>query len=422
MNSTVRQDDGNSRYHFSLLQSPLNGLRVLDFSHALAGPYCSLLLAHYGASVYKVEAPDSGDIGRGWGPPFVGDTAAFFLGLNCGKRSISIDLKNPEGVELCLKMMEKVDVVLENFRPGLFARLGLGYEQARVRNPKLVYCSISGYGQDGPSRDYPAMDLIVQASSGLISITGTMDGEQVRCGHSVADVSAGMFAMIGILMALNSRNQTGMGQFIDVSMFDSMISAMASVFANYLGAGVVPRPWGTAFSTIVPYRTFPTQDRELAIAVASDKLWMIFCETMGHPELIDHPDYSTNALRVKNRGVLEPMLAAIFKQDTAERWFQKLNTAGVPCSPVRTIDEVVNDPQSAVRGMFPQLANVERPLVTGLPVKLSATPGQVRSGPPGIGQHSREILKELLNLNPAKLDELESAGVIRPLLQQTTAS
>ncbi len=405
-----------------MLQPPLTGLRVLDFSHALAGPYCSLLLAHYGASVYKVEAPDSGDIGRGWGPPFVGDTAAFFLGLNCGKRSIAIDLKNPHGLELCLQLIEKVDVVLENFRPGLLARLGLGYEQARARNPKLIYCSISGYGQNGPARDYPAMDLILQASSGLISITGTMQGDQVRCGHSVADVTAGMFALIGILMALNSRNQTGMGQFVDVSMFDSMISAMASVFANYLGAGVVPRPWGTAFSTIVPYRTFPTKDREIAIAVASDKLWTIFCETMGHPEMVDDPDYRTNALRVKNRGVLEPMLAAIFKQDTADHWSRRLNDAGVPCSPVRTIDEVVNDPQSAVRGMFPQLANVERSLVTGLPVKLSATPGQVRSGPPGIGQHSREILKELLNLNSAKLDELESAGVIRPLMQQTTAS
>jgi len=395
---------------------------VLDLSHALAGPYCTLLLSHYGASIYKLEAPDSGDIGRGWGPPFHGETAAFFLGLNCGKRSISIDLKTPEGRELCLQMMEKVDVVLENFRPGTLKRLGLDYQQARSRNPKLVYCSISGYGQDGPARDYPAMDLILQASSGLISITGSMGGEQVRCGHSVADVTAGMFALIGILMALQSRNQTGIGQFVDVSMYDSMISAMASVFANYLGTGVNPRPWGTAFSTIVPYRTFPTKDREIAIAVASDKLWEIFCETMGHPDLIDHPDYRTNALRVKNRGVLEPMIAAIFRQDTAENWFQKLNSGGVPCSPVRTIEEVVNDPQSAVRGMFPQLKDVDKSFVTGLPVKFSATPGQVRSGPPEVGQHSRDILTELLGLSSSKLNELESTGVLRSLARQTTPS
>lgn len=395
---------------------------MLDLSHALAGPYCTLLLSHYGASIYKLEAPDSGDIGRGWGPPFHGETAAFFLGLNCGKRSISIDLKTPEGRELCLQMMEKVDVVLENFRPGTLKRLGLDYQQARSRNPKLVYCSISGYGQDGPARDYPAMDLILQASSGLISITGSMGGEQVRCGHSVADVTAGMFALIGILMALQSRNQTGIGQFVDVSMYDSMISAMASVFANYLGTGVNPRPWGTAFSTIVPYRTFPTKDREIAIAVASDKLWEIFCETMGHPDLIDHPDYRTNALRVKNRGVLEPMIAAIFRQDTAENWFQKLNSGGVPCSPVRTIEEVVNDPQSAVRGMFPQLKDVDKSFVTGLPVKFSATPGQVRSGPPEVGQHSRDILTELLGLSSSKLNELESTGVLRSLARQTTPS
>jgi crotonobetainyl-CoA:carnitine CoA-transferase CaiB-like acyl-CoA transferase len=395
---------------------------VLDLSHALAGPYCTLLLSHYGATIYKLEAPDSGDIGRGWGPPFHGDNATFFLGLNCGKRSSAIDLKTLEGRELCLQMMEKVDIALENFRPGTLKRLGLDYEKAHARNPKLIYCSISGYGQNGPARDYPAMDLILQASSGLISITGAMGGEEVRCGHSVADVTAGMFALIGILMALQSRNQTGMGQFVDVSMYDSMISAMASVFANYLGTGVVPQPWGTAFSTIVPYRTFPTKDREIAIAVASDKLWGIFCETMGHPELIDDPDYRTNALRVKNRGVLEPMIASIFREDTAENWFQKLNSGGVPCSPVRTIEEVVNDPQSAVRGMFPQLKDVERSFVTGLPVKFSATPGQVRSGPPEVGQHSRDILAELLGLSSPKLDELESAGVIHTLAQGTTAS
>lgn len=396
---------------------------MLDFSHALAGPYCTLLLAHYGATVYKLETPEGGDIGRGWGPPFFGDNAAFFLGLNWGKRSASVNLKNPEGLELCLRMMEKMDVVLENFRPGTLQRLGLGYEQARARNPRLIYCSVSGYGQNGPSRDYPAMDLILQASTGLISITGAMNGEQVRCGHSVADVTAGMFALIGILMALRAREQSGLGQYVDVSMFDSMISAMASVFANYLGSGNVPRPLGTTFSTIVPYRTFPTKDRELAMAVGSEKLWATFCQAIQHPELIDHPDYSSNALRVKNRGVLEPMLANIFRQDTADHWFNKLNAAGVPCSPVRTIDEVVNDPQSAVRDMFPQLKDIAgKSLGTGLPVKLSATPGEVRFGPPLLGQHTRDILSELLGLTPAALDQLESAGVIRALASQVTAS
>jgi crotonobetainyl-CoA:carnitine CoA-transferase CaiB-like acyl-CoA transferase len=353
----------------------------------------------------------------------MGENAAFFLGLNCGKRSASVNLKDPDGLELVRRMIEKVDVVLENFRPGTLDRLGLGYQQARARNPRLVYCSISGYGQNGPARDYSAMDLILQASSGLISVTGTMDGEQVRCGHSVADVTAGMFALIGILMALRARDQSGIGQHVDVSMFDSMISAMASNYANYLGSGILPRPLGTAFSTIVPYRTFPTKDREFAIAVGSEKIWVVFCQAMGHPELIQHPDYCTNALRVKNRGVLEPMLIEIFRTDTADNWFKKLNTAGVPCSPVRTMEEVVRDPQSAIREMFPKVENFPgQPVATGVPVKFSATPGQVRSASPMLGQHTREILSELLALSPAKLDELESAGVIRSETSEVTAS
>ena len=396
------------------MPQPLSGLRVLDFSHALAGPYCTLLLADYGASIYKIEPAEGGDIGRGWAPPFTGDQASYFLGLNSGKFGVSINLKTREGVELCLRLMERVDVVLENYRPGTMQRLGLGYATARARNPKLIYCSISGYGQNGPSRDESAMDLILQASSGLISVTGTMEGDQVRCGHSVADITSGMFALIGILMALRSRDQSGKGQFVDISMFDSMISAMTSNFANYIGSGVLPRPMGTAFSTIVPYRTFPTRDREIAIAVGSEKLWATFCEAIGHAELIDHPDYANNAVRVKNRDVLEPMISAIFQQDSSDHWYRKFAAAGFPCSPVLTIEEVVNHPQSAVRGMFPVVEHptAGRVKVTGPPVKFSETPGEVRSAAPLLGQHTREALADLLKLSGAELDRLESAGVI----------
>lgn len=403
-----------SGYHSQKMHQPLSGVRVLDFSHALAGPYCTLLLADYGATVYKVEPADGGDIGRGWAPPFTGDQASYFLGLNSGKYGVSINLKDPEGVELCLRMMEEVDVVMENYRPGTLDRLGLGYAQARARNPRLIYCSISGYGQNGPSREESAMDLILQASSGLISVTGTMEGEQVRCGHSVADITSGMFALIGILMALRARDQFGTGQFVDISMFDSMISAMTSNFANYFGSGVLPRPMGTAFSTIVPYRTFPTLDREIAVAVGSEKLWITFCSAIGHPALIADPDYATNQLRVKNRDVLEPMLSEIFRQDTAANWFRKFNAAGFPSSPVLTVDEVVNHPQAAVREMFPV---VEHPTagpirVTGAPIKFSETPGEVCTAAPLIGQHTREVLSDLLKLSASDLDRLESAGVI----------
>jgi formyl-CoA transferase/CoA:oxalate CoA-transferase len=231
--------------------TPLDGLRVLDFSHALAGPYCTLLLADYGAEVCKLEAP-TGDMGRGRGPPFAGGISNFFLGLNRGKRGISIDLKSLEGLDLCLQLVECLDVLIENFCLGTMERIGLGYETARVRNPRLIYRSISGYGQDGPSRDEAAMDLVMQAASGLLSITGTEHGESVRCGYGVTDVTSGLFAVIGILLALQARQRTGLGQFVGVSMLDAMISTMTSNFVGYLGSGIVPGPMGTAFPTVVP--------------------------------------------------------------------------------------------------------------------------------------------------------------------------
>ncbi len=369
-----------------------------------------MLLAQYGAEVYKIESPDGGDVGRCWAPPFTDGEASYFLGINAGKRSLAIDLKKPEGLALCLDMIEHADILIENMRPGTFDRLGLGYEKARARNPRLIYCSISGYGQNGPSRDDPAMDLIVQASSGLISVTGVEGGETVRCGHSVADVTSGMFALIGILLALESRNRTGMGQFVDVSMLDSMISAMASNFAYFLGSGIVPHPMGTRFATIVPYRGFPTADREIIIAVASQKLWQEFCVAMGRPEWADDPDYASNALRVKNRGVLEPLITGIFRSNTCEYWLEKLRERGIPCTPVRRLDEVVDDPQTAAREMFPQVDGVR---VTGVPVKFSETPGCVPRRAPRLGEHTTEGLRELLGLDEAGLERLREIGVIR---------
>ncbi|HTS78653.1 MAG TPA: CoA transferase [Bryobacteraceae bacterium] len=391
------------------MPTPLDGLVVLDFSHALAGPYCTMLMAQYGANVFKIESPGEGEVGRSWGPPFTGDEASYFLGLNTGKRSLAIDLKKPEAVALCLKMIDKADVLIENMRPGTMERLGLGYAAARVRNPRLIYCSISGYGQTGPSRDEPAMDLILQAASGLISVTGVEGGERVRCGHSVADITSGMFAMIGILLALESRGRSGEGQLVDVSMLDSMISAMASNFANFAGTGVVPGPMGTRFGTIVPYRGFPTADRDIVIAVASVKLWPEFCRAIDREEWIEHPDYSTNPLRVKNREALEGMIADLFRTAPSAVWIEKLRARGIPCAPVRTLDEVTADPQTAHRGMFPHIESFR---VTGPPVKFSASPGGVSRRAPGLGEHTRECLAELLGLETSELDCLADAGVI----------
>ena len=392
----------------------LSGIKVLDFSHALAGPYCTLLLADHGAAVYKIESPDGGDMGREWGPPFVGNQASYFIGLNRGKRSVSINLKCAEGVELCLRMMEKVDVVIENFRSGTVTRLGLGYETARARNPRIVYCSISGYGQNGPARDEPAMDLILQASSGLMSVTGTANGERVRCGYSVADVSTGMFALIGILMALRSRDASGLGQFVDVSMLDSMISAMTSNFMIYLGTGSVPDPLGTAYASIVPYRAFPTKDIDIAIAVGSDKLWRAFGPAIGHAELVGHPAYATNSMRVRNRDELEAFLAEIFRTDTMQNWLAKLRAAGVPASPIRRPDEVVNDEQGAVREMFPYTTDpsLGQVRVVGSPIKFIDEPAAGLSRAPGLGQHTKEALSDWFGMDSTELCHLHAAGVI----------
>lgn len=400
------------------MASVLDGIRVLDFSHALAGPYCTLLLSDYGAKVYKLEA-QTGDMGRGWGPPFAGGVSSFFLGLNRGKQGISIDLKQPEGFDLCLRFVDQVDVLVENFRPGTMDRLGLGYAALHQRNPRLVYCSISGYGQQGPSRDEAAMDLVVEASSGLMSITGTEDGDSVRCGYGVTDVTAGLFAVIGILLALRTREKTGMGQFVDVSMLDSMISTMSSNYMTFLGSNVIPKPMGTSFPTLVPYRVYHASDREFAVAVGSEKLWAAFCTALERPDLEKHPDYETNALRIENREALEKILAGIFAARPVEEWIARLRAAGIPSSPVRNFAEVAADPQSEVRKMFPLIdhptAGAHR--VTGTPVKLSDTPGGPSSPAPLLGQHSRSALKELFGLDDPFIDDL----VARRIVFETTA-
>jgi crotonobetainyl-CoA:carnitine CoA-transferase CaiB-like acyl-CoA transferase len=398
--------------HFPALQ----GIRVLDFSHALAGPYCTLQLADFGASVYKLESPGGGDMGRGWGPPFAGKQSSFFLGLNRGKYGISIDLKRREGVDLCLRLIDRMDVLVENFRPGTMDRLGLGYQAAARRNPRLVYCSISGYGQEGPSRDEAAMDLIVECSSGFLSITGTEEGELVRSGYAVADINAGLFSVIGILMALRARELSGKGQYVDVSMLDGMISAMSSNYMGFLGSGKVPRPLGSGFPTVVPYRVFEAQDRSFSIAVGSDRLWSAFCRAIGRGDLEDHPDYATNAGRVENRHALEAILKAVFRERGVAEWIERLRSVGIPCSPVRSFAEVADDPQTAIRGMFPTIecpaAGPQR--VTGPPVKLSETPAKIGRPAPELGQHTALVLSELLDLDSKAVESLVDGGIILP--------
>ncbi len=395
----------------------LEGIRVLDFSHALAGPYATLLLADFGARIYKLENAAGGDMGRGWGPPFAGEYSSFFFGLNRGKYGISIDLKQPAGIDLCLRLIERMDVLIENFRPGTMDRLGLGYPAASARNPRLVYCSISGYGQAGPARDEAAMDLIVECSSGFMSITGTEAGEQVRSGYAVADINAGLFAVIGILMALRARELTGRGQYVDVSMLDAMISAMSSNYMSFLGSGKVPQPMGSGFPTVVPYRVFQASDRSFSIAIGSEKLWSVFCHVIGRGDLAADAAYATNARRVENRHALESILDAVFRQSTMQEWVDRFHAAGIPCSPVRTFAEVAEHPQPGLRAMFPTIAcpAAGSHRVTGTPVKMSETPGRIGAPAPGLGQHTAQVLSELLGLEARDLDSMAEAGIITPV-------
>jgi len=403
--------------------SVLSGIRVLDFSHALAGPYSTLLLSDYGATVYKLEGR-AGDMGRGWGPPFSGGMAHFFLGLNRGKQGICIDLKQREGLDLCLRLVDQVDVLVENFRPGAMDRLGLGYEAMHRRNPRLIYCSISGYGQEGPSRDEAAMDLVMQASSGLLSITGTEEGDSVRCGYGVTDVTAGQFAVIGILLALLSREKTGVGQFVDVSMLDSMISTMSSNYMSFLGSNIVPVPMGTSFPTIVPYRCYRARDREVAIAIGSEKLWTAFTEALERRDLEKHPDYATNPDRIRNRAVLEPILDEVFAQRSGAEWIERLRAVGVPCSLVRDFGEVSKDPQSELRQMFPVMEHpaAGKHQVTGTPVKLSETPGSPTSPAPLLGEHTRMVLKQIFALDDVAIDGLLERRVVFEFVASGPAS
>ncbi len=373
-----------------------------------------MLLADFGAEVFKLESPLGGDMGRGWGPPFAGEYSSFFLGLNRGKRGVAIDLKKPEGMDLCLRLVDQMDVLLENFRPGAMDRLGLGYAALHALNPRLVYCSISGYGQTGPSRDEAAMDLIVECSSGFLSITGTEAGEQVRSGYAVADINAGMHAAIGILLALRARDTTGEGQYVDVAMQDSMISAMSSNYMSYLGSNEVPGPLGASFRTVVPYTVFSGQDRAFSIAVGSEKLWEVFCAAIERPDLANHPEFASNPLRVTNRPALEKILAAVFRERPMAEWVSRLRSAGIPCSPVLNFQEVAADPQTKIRDMFPRLVHpvVGSQRVTGTPIKLSETPGSPGPAAPRLGENTVEVIQELLYTNQEDIRALLSAKTI----------
>ena len=393
---------------------PLDDVTILDLSHALAGPFASTMLGDFGATVIKIEPP-AGDIARAWGPPFYGSEPSYFVGLHRNKQSVVIDFKQEAGRDLFFRLVERADVVLENYRVGVIDKLGIGYEAASARNPGIIYCSVSGFGQSGPYRDRAALDLIVQAESGMISVTGEEGGRGVRAGVSVADLTAGMYAAYGIVVAVHARARTGRGQRIDVSMLEGQLSLLQTMVCAYIADGQVPGPMGTAYKALLPYQTFRTKSRDLALAVGSEKLWRDFCPLLGAPEMATDPRWHNNAARGRNRESLIEHLQEIFLTRTYEEWEAILVPAGIPMGAINTIDSVVSHPQVQARGALVECDHptAGKTRVVGPAVKLSDTPGAVRSPAPLLGEHTASVLRDRLGLDEAELERLRREGVIR---------
>jgi CoA:oxalate CoA-transferase len=396
------------------MRLPLEDVKILDLSHALAGPFCSTLLGDFGAQVVKVEVPERGDISRQWGPPFYGTETAYFVSLHRNKKSLELDLKKEAGKALFFRLVEVFDVVLENFRVGTLQKLGIDYDRARRRNPGIIYCSISGFGQDGPYRHRAALDLIVQAESGMISITGEPGGRGVRAGVSIADMTAGLYAAFGIMNALRVKEKTGRGQYVDVSMLEGQLGLLQGTIGAYLADGLVPQPMGTAYKALLPYQTFRTKTKDLALAVGSDRLWRIFCPLMGLEALMDDPRFATNAARVQHREALIAILQEVFLTRTYEEWEALFLAHGIPVGAINTIDQVVEHPQVKARGMIvesePPVAGPVK--MVGVPVRLSETPGCVREPAPLLGQHTDEVLQRYLGMGADEIEVLRRAGVV----------
>lgn len=395
------------------MKLPLEDVTVLDLSHALAGPYCSTMLADYGARVIKIEPP-GGDIARAWGTPITESDTSYFMSLHRNKKGISIDLKDPAGRELFFEMLRKADVVLENFRTGTLQKLGIDYETARQHNPGIIYCSVSGFGQDGPYRDRAALDLILQAESGMISVTGEPGGRGVRCGVSIADLTAGMNATMGILMALRVKEKTGEGQSVDVSMLEGQMSLLGITIGGYLASGSMPEPMGTAYAALYPYQTFRTKTKDFALAVGSEKLWKIFCPTIGHPELATDPRFRTNIDRTTNATELISTLQAIFLERSYEEWEPLMLKSGIPFGAINNIGQLVEHPQVKARGALVEMDHPRAGKVTvvGVPMRLSKTPGSVRTSAPSHGEHTVEVMREFMGMSDERIEALYKAGVL----------
>jgi crotonobetainyl-CoA:carnitine CoA-transferase CaiB-like acyl-CoA transferase len=386
----------------------------VDLTRILAGPYCTQALADAGADVVKIEERGKGDDTRGWGPPFVGGESAYFLSVNRGKRSLTLDLKHDEGRRILRVLLDKADVVVENFRPGTLDRLGFGYETVSGRNPRIVYASISGYGGDGPWGGRPGYDAVIQGEAGLMSITGAADGPPFRVGASIADVTAGMTAYQGILLALLRRTTTGKGGHVDVSLFESLLPPMAYHASTYLLTGTVPRRLGNRHPSLAPYETFEAADGYVIVAVGSESLWRAFAAAIGRPELLSDERFATNAQRVVNYEALRGVLAPLMKTRPAAEWLAALESAGIPCGRVRTVGEALDHPQLAARGLIVERDHPRagRGRYVASPIHLSDAGRASALPPPTLGQHTEEVLRERLGMTAEEVAALRVEGVV----------
>ena len=393
---------------------PLSGLRVLDLSRVLAGPYCTMVLADLGAEVIKIEVPGVGDDSRSFGP-FVGEESAYFMSLNRNKQSVVLNLKSSEGKDILRQMVKKADILVENFRPGTMDRLGLGYAELAEINPRLIYAAISGFGYTGPYSQRPAYDVVVQGMGGIMSITGSPDGEPMRVGASIGDINAALFGTIGIMAALEQRHKSGLGQMVDVAMLDSQVAILENAIARYEVSGEVPGRIGNRHPSISPFSSVNASDGQLIIAIGNDGLWQKFCAMVERTDLAADQRFMINKLRTENWEQLKPELAAVFVEHTADYWLDLLQSHGIPCGPINTIDKVLADPQVAARHMIEESVHpvAGRMRMAGSPIKLSGAPDTVvRTPAPMLGQHTAETLKSLLDLADEDIQKLKNKGVI----------
>ncbi len=392
----------------------LEGVRVLDLTRALAGPFCTLMLGDHGADVIKIELPGAGDDTRHWGPPFIGAESAYFLSINRNKRSLTLNFKEARAREIFLRLVEQSDVVVENFTPGVMSRFGLEYERVQAVNPRIIYCSISGFGQDGPYQNRPAYDQIMQGISGLMSITGEPDGEPQKVGVAVTDIGAGMWAAFAVMSALYHREQQGAGQYIDISMLDAQVAWLTYQAGYYFAYNRPPRRLGAAHPTLVPYQAFMGQDgKYLNVAVGSERLWERFCQAIQREDLKDRPEFATNGVRVENRATLTPLLQEHFLTRPADAWVTDLQALNVPAGPINDLSDVFTDPQVLHRQMLLELPHPTLGAIkqTGLPIKFSRTPGGLELPPPLLGEHNGPILRDL-GYSDAEIAEMAERGVI----------